>query len=133
MSHEERRSRVLIRAVELFDHDQAGLGLRDDLADAAVKLAQAFFERSSGRRYDDAGLNQPDAAVRPFDGAVAGSAQRRIDSENANRGRSQGGGVPLTVTATEEPGASAVPAVGCVPITLPPAPTVVVYCHCATE
>src|SRR5579863_5570273 len=44
-----------------------------------------------------------------------------------------GGGVPLTVTPTGEPGASPVPAGGSVPTTLPSAPRLVVYSHFPTE
>ena len=131
--HQHRRARILIARVELLDDDPAGFDLRDDVGDAGVQLAQPLFERTAHLRRDDAGFDQIQRTVAKFDRAVTGRSQRRIDTEDSKGACfAQGGGVPLTVIVTDEPGASVVPAGGVVPTTLPSAPTLVVYSRLET-
>ena len=107
--------------------------MRDDLADAGMQLVQTLLERGADAWDDDARLDQPYAPVAALDRPVSSRAQRGIDAEDADARVLQGGGVPLTVTPTDEPGASVDPASGLVPMTFPSAPAVVVYCHPAIE
>lgn len=128
VTHQQRRPRIFIARIELLDDDERRRGLCDHLGDAGMQLAQALLEGRAGTRDDDSRLDQLHPTVSALDDPVSGRAQRRIDAENADVGLrcDYGGGVPLTVTLTEEPGASALPAAGSVPTTFPPAPTLVV-------
>ena len=133
VAHQQRGTRIRVRRVQFFDHDDRGLRLCDDLADAFVQLAQASLEGRAHVRNDHARLDEHRAAVVPHDRAVPGRAQGGVYPEDPQvRLRHYGGCGPLTLTPTEEPGASAVPAGGSVPITFPPAPALVVYCHFET-
>jgi hypothetical protein len=99
-----------------------------------MELMKTFFERAGGARRDNPGFNQSHASVTLFDRAISRRSQRRIDAKDAQHGpraecERYGGGVPLTVTVTRDPGVSGSPALGLVPMTLPSAPTVVVHSH----
>jgi hypothetical protein len=107
--------------------------LRDDFRDAGVQFVQPLLERTARLRRDDARFDQIQRTVAKFDRAVTGRSEGRIDTEDSKRACfAQGGGVPLTVIVTDEPGASVVPTGGVVPTTLPSAPTLVVYSRLET-
>src|SRR5580700_11554608 len=131
--HQQRRTRIGVARVELLDHDQSRLGRLDDLAYAGVQLAKALFEGRVRTRNHDARLDQTHSSVAALDCAVTGGSQRGIDAQDSHSVGLQGGGIPLTVKVTADPGASLVPAPGSVPTTLPSAPTVVVYSRRPTE
>ena len=98
-----------------------------------MQLVQPLLERTAHLWRDDARFDQIQRTVAKFDRAVTGRSEGRIDTEDSKGACfAQGGGVPLTVIVTDEPGASVVPTGGVVPTILPSAPTLVVYSRLET-